>query len=98
MLWADNDSKLPSNYFSALVQLKSFKHGSENDPNLKDSHSKTIQEDFSKVYIEQVDKTDFLMFKLHASGTCHTISFFTHINLARCDVFSMELQNSMANC
>ena len=56
MLWADDESTLPNNYFSALVQLKSLERRLGKDPQLKESYSKTIKEDFEKGYTVQVDK------------------------------------------
>ena len=58
MLWADEESTLPKNYFSAFVQLKSLERRLRKDPQLKESYSKTIREDFEKRYIVQVDKSE----------------------------------------
>ena len=58
MLWADEESTLPNNYFSALVQLKSLERRLGKDPQLKESYSKTIREDFEKRYIVRVDKSE----------------------------------------
>ena len=58
MLWAQEESSLPNNYFSALVQLKSLERRLGKDTDLKNSYSQTIQDDFSKGYIAEVDKTD----------------------------------------
>ena len=58
MLWAEDDSSLPNNYFSALVQLKSLERRLTKDADLKEQYSKTIQDDFSKGYIVNVDKGD----------------------------------------
>ena len=60
MLWADDDSNLPINSFSAFVQLKSLERHLEKKPNMKKSCSKTIQEDFAKSYIVQVEQPDCL--------------------------------------
>ena len=57
MLWADGESTLPNNYFSALVQLKSLERRSGKDPQLKENYSKTIREDFGRGYIVRVDKS-----------------------------------------
>ena len=57
-LWADDESCLPNNYFSALIQLKSLERRLQKDADLKASYTKTISDDFSKGYIVQVDKTD----------------------------------------
>ena len=48
MLWADEVSTLTSNYFSALVQMKSLDRLLGKDPHLKESYSQTIQEGFRK--------------------------------------------------
>ena len=58
MLWADDESSLPNNYFSALVQLKSLERRLERTPDLKTSYAQTIKGDFDKGYIVQVDKSD----------------------------------------
>ena len=58
MLWADGESSLPKNYFSALVQLKSLKRRLEKTPELKAIYAQTIKDDFDKGYIVQVDKSD----------------------------------------
>ena len=55
MLWAEEDSSLPNNFFSALAQLKSLERRLEKDDNLKRKYAATIADDFSKGYIEQVD-------------------------------------------
>ena len=58
MLWAEDDSSLPNNYFSALVQLKSLERRLGKDVELKERYSKTIHEDHSKSYKANVDKAD----------------------------------------
>ena len=58
MLWADDDSSLPNNYFSALVQLKSLERRLERTPDLRTSYAQTIKDDFDKGYIVKVDKSD----------------------------------------
>ena len=61
MLWADDESSLPKNYFSALVQLKSFERQLKRTPDLITSYAQTIKGDFDKLYIVQVDKSDCFM-------------------------------------
>ena len=58
MLWADDESTLPNNYFLALVQLKSLERRLGKDSQLKENYSKTIKEDLEKRYIVQVDKSE----------------------------------------
>ena len=58
MLWADDDSSLPNNYFSAIVQLKSLERRLERTPDPKASYAHTIKDDFDKGYIVKVDKYD----------------------------------------
>ena len=58
MLWDDDESSLPNNYFSALVQLKSLERRLGKDVDFRDRYSKIIQDDFLKGYIVRVDKTD----------------------------------------
>ena len=55
MLWAEENSSLPNNFFSALAQLKSLERRLEKDDDLKQKYAATIADDFSKGYIEQVD-------------------------------------------
>ena len=58
MLWAEDESNLPNNYFSALVQLKSLERRLGRDAELKERYTQTIKDDFSKGYIVEVDKSD----------------------------------------
>ena len=58
MLWAESESNLPNNYFSALVQLKSLERRLGKDTELKERYTQTIKDDFSKGYIVEVDKSD----------------------------------------
>ena len=58
MLWAEDESQLPNNYFSALVQLKSLERRLEKDAELKERYAQTIKDDFSKGYIVRVNKVD----------------------------------------
>ena len=58
MLWADDYSSLPNNYFSALVQLKSLERRHERTPDLRASYAQTIKDDFDKGYIVKVDKSE----------------------------------------
>ena len=58
MLWADGESSLPKNYFSALVQLKSLKRRLEKTPELKAIYAQTIKDEYDKGYIVQVDRSD----------------------------------------
>ena len=59
-MWADDESCLPNNYFSALIQLNSLERRLQKDADLKTSYTETISDDFSKGYIVQVDETDCL--------------------------------------
>ena len=58
MLWAEADSSLPNNYFSALVQLKSLERRLDKDPQLQQLYAKTIHDDLDKGYIVKVNKRD----------------------------------------
>ena len=63
MLWADNESSLPNNYFSALVRLKSLERRLDKTPELKASYAQTTMDNFDKGYIVQVKKSD--CFRVH---------------------------------
>ena len=54
MLWAEDNCKLPDNYFSALVQLKSLENKLNKNADLMSSYSKIIQDDLDKGYITRV--------------------------------------------
>ena len=56
MLWADDRSSLPNNYFSALEQLNSLEHRLDKNSELKNNYARTITRDFDKGYIVQVNK------------------------------------------
>ena len=60
MLWADEERRLPSNYFSAVVQLKSLERHLGKDTQLKKCYCKTIREKFEKWYTVQVKKFECL--------------------------------------
>ena len=48
LLWAEDHSQLPNNYYSALAQLKSLEKRLDKDTNLRALYAKNIQEDFDK--------------------------------------------------
>ena len=58
MLWADDESTLPNNSFSALVQLKSLERRLGKDPQLKKLTAKPSKRILKKRYIVQVDKSE----------------------------------------
>ena len=57
MLSAEDDS-LPNNYFSVLVQLKSFERRLERAPDLKASYAQTIKDDFDNGCIVTVENSE----------------------------------------
>ena len=54
MLWAADHTKLPNNYFSSLVQLKSLEKRLAKDENLREKYTSTIKEDLNKGYVIEV--------------------------------------------
>ena len=48
MLWADDITRFPNNYFSSLVQLKSPKKWISSDAKLNENYPKTIREELEK--------------------------------------------------
>ena len=58
MLWAEDHSQLPNNYYSALAQLKSLGKRLDKDTNLRALYAKNIQEDFDKGYVIKVNTHD----------------------------------------
>ena len=51
MFWAADNIQLRSNYFSSLVQLKSFKKRLSRDTSLKEIYANTTREDLEKGYL-----------------------------------------------
>ena len=74
MLWAEDDSSLPNNYFSVL-QLKSLERRLERAPDLKAFYAQTIEEDFDKGYNVKSDRSKV---DNPVSGTYRTTHFYTH--------------------
>ena len=58
MLWSSNEFKLPNNYFSALVQLKSLEKRLSKDSDLRERYAQTIREDLSKNYDVKVQNRE----------------------------------------
>ena len=54
MLWAADNTKLPNNYFSSLVQLKSLEKRLAKDEDLRERYTSTIKEDLKKGYVIEV--------------------------------------------
>ena len=54
MLWAADNTKLPNNYFSSLVQLKSLGKRLAKDEDLREKYTSTIKEDLNKGYVIEV--------------------------------------------
>ena len=48
MLWNDNESTLPNNYFSSLDQLKSLERRLDKDPSHREKYAELIREDIQK--------------------------------------------------
>ena len=51
MLWAADNTKLPNNYFSSLVQLKSLEKRLAKDEDLREKYTSTIKEDLNNGYV-----------------------------------------------
>ena len=62
MLWAANNTKLSSIYFSSHVQLKSLENWLAKDEDLRENLTSTIREDLNKRYL--IEFTDARKFKL----------------------------------
>ena len=58
ILWAADNTKLPNNYFSSLVQLKSLKRRLGQDEELREKYSNSIKEDLNMGYVIEVPDTD----------------------------------------
>ena len=48
MLWAEDHSQLPNNYYSILAQLKSLEKRLDKDTNLRALYAKNIKEDLDQ--------------------------------------------------
>ena len=53
MLWAADNTKLPNNYFSSLVQLKSLEKRLAKDEDLRENYTSTVKEDLNKGYVNE---------------------------------------------
>ena len=51
MLWAADNTKLPNNYFSSLVQFKSLGKRLAKDEDLREKYASTIEEDLNEGYV-----------------------------------------------
>ena len=58
MLWAEDHTQLPHNYYSDLAQLKSLEKRLDKDTNLRASYAKNIQQNFDKGYVIKVNTHD----------------------------------------
>ena len=54
MLWAADNIRLPNNYFSSLVQLKSLEKLLAKDEDLREKYTSTIKEDLKKGSVIEV--------------------------------------------
>ena len=54
IMWAADNTQLPNNYFSSLVQLKSLEKGLAKDEDLREKNTSTIKEDLIKGYVIEV--------------------------------------------
>ena len=56
LLWGEDESKLPNNFYSAMGQLKSLKRHLQKDEMLKKRHQETIDTDVNAGYVRKVDQ------------------------------------------
>ena len=75
ILWAADNTKLPNNYFSSLVQLKSFEKRLAKDEDLREKYISTIKEDRNKGYVIEVPDANKVRTGSTKSGTYPTIRF-----------------------
>ena len=97
MLWADDESSLPDNYFSALVQLKPFERRLDKTLELKASYAQTVKDVFDKGNIVQVKKSD--CFKVDNQREWYVSRHpqcFTLTSQEKYVVYSMVQRNFMA--
>ena len=58
MLWSSEEVKLPKNFVSAMVQLKSLEKRLSKDPVLYKRYAQTIQDDLGKGLVIKVESRD----------------------------------------
>ena len=58
MLWKDEATAIPNNYFSALGQLKSLERRFQKDVALKQRYEATIETDLEKGFVRKLDATE----------------------------------------
>ena len=79
MLWAEDGSSLPNNYFSALVQLKSLERRFSKDPELKQHYETRRERLKSALYLSLKRRKTFFLeknlkfSKKNSFGKCRTV-------------------------
>ena len=58
MLWADDNSYLPNNYYPALAQFKTFEKRLDKDCGFNTKYTETLQEDIDEGYVISVKSHD----------------------------------------
>ena len=53
LLWTDDTSNVPNNYFSAYQQLLSMENRLRNDPELKEGFKATIEKDLENNFVRK---------------------------------------------
>ena len=96
MFWADDQISIPNNYFSAIVQLKSFERGHGKDSSLKEQSSTTICDDLSNGHTVESKISTSVKTNQPMTGSYHTTQFFTRTNSAKYDESSTAHLNFMA--
>ena len=58
LLWRDEKPALPNKYDMAKRRLKSLAKRFENNPDMRDSYAKSIQDDVEKGYVKRLSKEE----------------------------------------
>ena len=95
MLWAADNTNLPNNYFSSLVQLKSLEKRLAKDEDLREKYTSTIKEDLNKGYVIEVADAQRVESRSDKEWYLPHHPVLNPNKPVTCVGCSMELQNSM---
>ena len=77
LLWQEDEVKLPNNFYSAMVQLKSLEQRLQKDKTLKRRHQGNVDADVKAGYVRKIEQTDLnetkakLTAMVFAKSSCH---------------------------
>ena len=58
LLWREEDPSLPNNYDMAVRRLESLEKRFKNDPEIKETYAKSIEDDIEKGYVKKLSEEE----------------------------------------